>query len=236
MSGLRAAWPKARPRGVAASRAGLLSILGLSLTLPSVAQAEGADRETADAALDAQQESRELTREERIEEAEEGLGGEEEYKNGVLFGFSHTFSFLRDRESPIGSGLPEGEHLYGFVIGYERVLHPNVAIAIIKPFYFNRERIDSELEILLMGLYRKNSWEPFLGAGIVSSLRSFETLRSTAEGKELEYAFGLHFVVGFKYFITPRWAVEFEFGYSFMPTSRIFEHEINDSYQGAYFF
>lgn len=201
-------------------------------TAPRLAKAEGPEGGHADQAREEHKEARK----EEVEEAQEGIGGEEEYKNGLVFGFSHTFSILRNRESPVGEALPEGEHLYGFLIGYERVLHPNVAVSILKPFYFSRERIDSDLEILVVGMYRKNSWEPFLGAGIVSSLRSFETLRSAAEGRELEFAFGVHFVVGFKYFFTPHWAIELEFGYSFLPTSEIFENEIADSYQGVHFF
>ena len=200
------------------------------MLVPSVSMAQSEEQA-------APEESKQGAEEAQAQDSESKTGEpKKELKNGLLLGFSHAFRLIQDRGSATASESRNTEQLYGFLVGYERVLHRYLALSIIKPFYFNHERVDSPLEIVLLGIYRKNSWEPFLGAGIVSSLRSFETLRSTAEGKELEYAFGLHFVVGFKYFITPRWAVEFEFGYSFMPTSRIFEHEINDSYQGAYFF
>lgn len=212
------------------------SAAALALLAPGLAQAQSSEGAHAEQTVEGQKEERREAREEAVEQAKEGIGGEEEYKNGVVFGFSHTFSLLRSREGPLGDALPEGEHLYGLIIGYERVLHPNVALSILKPFYFNHERIDSDLEILVVGMYRKNSWEPFLGAGIISSLRSFETLRSSAEDRDLEFAFGVHFVIGFKYFFTPRWAIEIEFGYSVLPTSDIFEHEIADSYQGVHFF
>lgn len=53
---------------------------------------------------------------------------------------------------------------------------------------------------------------------------------------EKEFSFGLRFVAGFKYFITERWAVTFELGYTFVPANDIIEHELSDSYLGAYFF
>jgi hypothetical protein len=53
---------------------------------------------------------------------------------------------------------------------------------------------------------------------------------------EKEFSFGLRFVDGVKYFVTEHWAVLFEFGYSFIPGSDIVEHELSDSYLGAYFF
>jgi len=168
--------------------------------------------------------------------AGQGLGGEEEFNNGLIFGFSHAFHLLQNRESLTGGELPETEHFYGFQLGYERVLHRFVALSIIKPFYFNHERVDSPLEIVVSGIYRKNSWEPFLGAGIVSTIRSFNPDRSDAEGNSVEFTVGLLFITGFKYFITPQWAIELEFGYSFVPGSTTFEHEFADSYQGVHFF
>lgn len=161
---------------------------------------------------------------------------EEEFKNVLLFGFSHAFRLIRNREGATASESRNTEHLYGFVFGYERILHRYVALSIIKPFYFNRERFDSPLEIVVTGLYRKNSWEPFLGAGIVSTIASEKNEGSEAEGETVEFSFGLLFVVGFKYFFTPQWAIELEFGYEFVPKDAAVEHEFADTYQGVYFF
>lgn len=165
----------------------------------------------------------------------EGVSEEEEYPNTLIFGFAHSFSLLKNRENPTGE-LPGRENLYGFVVGYERSLHPYVAIAIMKPFFFNRERVDSQLEIMVLGKYRKTSWEPFVGAGVLTSIRSFQTLRAEAEERPVEFVFGLHFVAGFKYFVTNHWGFSLELGYSFLPTSSIFAHEIGDSYTGVYSF
>lgn len=217
-------------------------VVVLSMTLMSRARAEPAqangtrDDQQATAAEPHAEGKHKEERREEVAEAEEGLGGEQEFNNGLLFGFSHAFHLLQNRESAIGSELPETEHFYGFLFGYERVLHRFVALSIIKPFYFNHERVDSPLEIIVSAIYRKNSWEPFLGAGIVSTIRSFDTDRGEAEGNKVEFTVGLLFVAGFKYFITPQWAIELEFGYSFVPGNTTFEHEFADSYQGAYFF
>ncbi len=37
-------------------------------------------------------------------------------------------------------------------------------------------------------------------------------------------------------FLSPHWAVSFEFGYSCFPGNDVVEHELSDSYLGAYFF
>lgn len=170
------------------------------------------------------------------EETEEGLGEEEEYKNGFIFGFSHQFHLLRDRGDPIGAALGHKENLLGFMLAFERIFHPHVSITFVKAFYFNQERLDSPFEILINGLYRKNKWEPFVAAGILTSIRVFYSVRDENGVAEKEFSFGLRFVAGFKYFITPHWAVSFEFGYSFIPGNDVVEHELSDSYLGAYFF
>lgn len=170
------------------------------------------------------------------DEAEENVEEQEEYKNGFIFGFSHMFHLLRERDTPLGSALGHKENMYGILLAYERILHQHVSITFVKPFYFNRERLDSPFEILISGLYRKNKWEPFVAAGVLGVLRVFYSVRDANGVPEKEFAFGLRFVAGFKYFITPHWAVSFEFGYTFMPTDTEIEHEISDSYLGAYFF
>ena len=173
---------------------------------------------------------------ESTEESEEGLGEVEEYKNGFIFGLSHQFHLLRDRGDPIGAALGHKENLLGFMLAFERIFHPHVSITFVKAFYFNQERLDSPFEILINGLYRKNKWEPFVAAGVLTSIRVFYGVRDENGVAEKEFSFGLRFVAGFKYFVTPHWAVSFEFGYSFIPGSDIVEHELSDSYLGAYFF
>jgi len=216
-------------RGQRGSLVAMLSRLLLSLTwivvvslaVPSFAEAEPAQVEES---------------KEEAEEAEEGIGEVEEYKNGFIFGFSHMFHLLRDRDTALGSAFGDRENLYGIFLAFERVLHPNVSITFVKPFYFNHERLDSPFEILINGLYRKNKWEPFVAAGVLTSIRVFYNERDENGVAEKEFSFGLRFVAGFKYFVTPRWAVAFEFGYTFVPGSDIVEHELSDSYLGAYFF
>ena len=123
-----------------------------------------------------------------------------------------------------------------FLFGYERVLHRYLALSIIKPFYFNRGRVDSPLEIVLVGKYRKNGWEPFLGAGVVSTISRVTEAEGGENVETVEFTVGLLLIVGFKYFFTPNWAIELELGYELAPTSTSLEHAFADSYQGAYFF
>ena len=172
----------------------------------------------------------------RDEATEEGLGEEEEYKNGIIFGFSHQFHLLADRDDPLGAALGHTEHLLGFMVAFERIFHPHVSVTFVKQFYFNKDRLDSPFEILINGLYRKNKWEPFVAAGVLTTLRVFYGVRDENGVAEKEFSFGLRFVAGFKYFVTPHWAVSFELGYTFMPGPDIVEHELSDSYLGAYFF
>ena len=192
-----------------------------SLATPNFAEAEAAQVEES---------------KEEVEEAEEGLGEVEEYKNGFIFGFSHQFHLLGDRGDPIGSALGHKENLLGFMLAFERIFHPHVSVTFVKAFYFNQERLDSPFEILINGLYRKNKWEPFVAAGIISNIRVFYSVRDENGVAEKEFSVGLRFVAGFKYFVTPHWAVSFEFGYSFFPGNDVVEHELSDSYLGAYFF
>jgi opacity protein-like surface antigen len=193
----------------------------LTLEAPSFAEAEPAQVEES---------------QQKVEESEEGLGEVEEYKNGIIFGFSHQFHLLRDRGDPIGAALGHKENLLGFMLAFERVFHPHVSVTFVKAFYFNEERLDSPFEILINGLYRKNKWEPVVAAGIISNIRVFYSVRDENGVAEKEFSVGLRFVAGFKYFVTPHWAVSFEFGYSFFPGNDVVEHELSDSYLGAYFF
>ncbi len=176
-----------------------------------------------------------LEYEDATEENEERLF-EDEYKNAFIFGFSHILHLTRDRGTELGSAIGHRENLLGPFFAFERILHPHVSITFVKPFYFNKDRLDSPFELLINGLYRVNDWEPFVAAGMLSVLRVFYAERDANGVAEKEFSFGLRFVAGFKYFITPRWAVTFEFGYTFIPANDVIEHEISDSYLGAYFF
>ncbi|MGD8826455.1 MAG: hypothetical protein PVI24_15840 [Myxococcales bacterium] len=159
----------------------------------------------------------------------------EERSNLFLFGFSHGFRLVQSRGNtdPVeSSGV---ENVYGFLFGYERIVHRHVAVSIVKPFYFNRDRVDSQLEIVVTGIFRKNHWEPFVGGGVVSLLSRLKN-ESESPGDTIEFSVGLLFVTGFKYVFTSRWAFELELGYEFIPKDANFEHGFADSYQGAYFF
>jgi len=126
-----------------------------------------------------------------VEESEEGIGEEEEYKNGFIFGLSHQFHLLRDRGDPIGSALGHKENLLGFMLAFERIFHPHVSVTFVKAFYFNQERLDSPFEILINGIYRKNKWEPFVAAGVLTSIRVFYGVRDENGVAEKEFSFGL---------------------------------------------
>ena len=174
---------------------------------------------------------------EKANEAEADMAEQaEELKNGLLFGFSHAFRLVRNRQGAAASELRRSDNVYGFLLGYERVLHRYLALSIIKPFYFNSERVDSSLEIVVAGTYRKNNWEPFLGAGVVSTLGRVTEEEAGEKVETVEFSVGLLLIVGFKYFFTPNWAIELEFGYELAPKSSTIEHAFSDSYQGAYFF
>ena len=221
----------------------LLYSLPLLLTVAtSSALADTAENESAKSGEEAwkkanQEDEKALQGKEDAEEDEkQGRDFEEEYKNAIIFGFSHILHLTRNRGTELGSAIGHRENLLGTFFAYERILHPHVSITLVKPFYFNQERIDSPFEILINGLYRKNKWEPFIAAGLLSVLRVFYGVRDENGVAEKEFAFGLRFVGGVKYFVTPRWAVSFELGYTFVPGSTTIEHEISDSYLGAYFF
>ena len=194
----------------------------------SMAQPEG-QALSGDSELDATEVDAQLSHAE-IAEPEEGP------KNGLLFGFTHAFRLIREQRSAAESASTRDEHVYGFLFGYERVLHPYVALSIIKPFYFNRDLVESPLEIVVIGIFRKNRWEPFLGAGVVSTIARLKGSGSEAESETVEFSVGLLFITGFKYFFNRNWAIELEFGYEFVPKGTSVEHAFADTYQGAYFF
>lgn len=212
--------------------------LALSVATPS-ARAEAPEDEPAksgeEAWNEAHQDAEEGSRDEK-EDEEQDRDSEEEYRNAFIFGFSHILHLTRDRGTELGNAIGHRENLLGPFFAFERILHPHVSITFVKPFYFNKERLDSPFELLINGLYRVNKWEPFVAAGMLTVLRVFYSERDANGVAEKEFSFGIRFVGGVKYFITPHWAVSFELGYTFVPANDIIEHEISDSYLGAYFF
>lgn len=200
----------------------LVLVAALSILIPSVSVAQLPD---------------EVPAEEEAKGTEAGIVEQtEELQNGLLFGFSHALRLVRNKRGADASELRRTDNVYGFLFGYERILHPYLALSIVKPFYFNSERIDSPLEIVLAGKYRKNSWEPFLGAGVVSTISSVTEEEGGQKVDTVDFSVGLLLIVGFKYFISPNWGIELELGYELAPKSTTLEHAFSDSYQGTYFF
>jgi len=210
----------------------ILALLAvLSILVPSVSIAQSPDQSPSQET--AQSANEEEAKETKVEIPKQ----QEELKNGFLLGFSHALRLTRNRKGSTASELRRNENVYGFLFGYERVLHRYLALSIIKPFYFNSQRVESPLEIVFVGKYPKNSWEPFLGAGVVSTISRVTEEEGGEKVETVEFSVGLLFIVGFKYFFTPNWAIELEFGYEFVPKSATsVEHAFADSYQGAYFF
>lgn len=198
----------------------LACVAALSILAPSVSIAQSPDQVPAQA---------KQTKVDVLEQTEE-------LKNGLLFGFSHAARLVRNRQGAPASELRRSDNVYGFLFGYERILHRYLALSIIKPFYFNSERVDSSLEIVLAGKYHKNGWEPFLGAGVVSTISRITEEEGGEKVETVEFSVGLLLIVGFKYFFTSNWAIELELGYEIAPTSTTLEQAFADSYQGAFFF
>jgi hypothetical protein len=208
----------------------LACVAAWSILAPSVSVAQSSDQSPPqEEAQSANDEQAKQTKVDIVEQTEE-------LENGLLFGFSHALRLVRNRQGATASELRRSDNVYGFLFGYERVLHRYLALSIIKPFYFNSERVDSPLEIVLAGKYRKNSWEPFFGAGVVSTISRLTEEEGGQKVDTVEFSVGLLLIVGFKYFFTPNWSIELELGYELAPKSTTMEHAFADSYQGAYFF
>lgn len=172
------------------------------------------------------------------EEVASGEGAEREYRNALNFGFIYVHSILRQADVLPGESARGGDNLYGFKLSYDRVLIPShLALVFAKPFLFTDGRYDSPFEFLLKGLFRKGSWEPFLGAGISNNLRIFAREREEIEGKRVEFGFGIIAATGLAYLITPHWGIELEFAYVYVVNAdSVSKHDLNASLNALYYF
>jgi len=167
-------------------------------------------------------------------EPEEASERDEERLNGIELGFTHAFQLLRTSPSEAEAG--RSEHLWGFVIGYERTLIPNrLVLVIAKPFHFTRDRFDSPIELFLKANFPRGHWEPYVGAGVSGNLRTFSGELEQEEGRRVEYTFGVGAIAGFIYLFTPRWGVTVEVGYSYF-VNGLAQHAIADSVAGVFRF
>ncbi len=166
------------------------------------------------------------------------VGEERERLNGLTLGGAYTFHILRDRDSATtGEPLRTIEHLGGFAIAYDRALIPqHLALTISKPFYFNKQRFDSPFDVILRGLFRKGSWEGFIGFVLTWNIRVFEKEREEQEGERNILSLGIGAVIGGAYFFDPRWSLDLELGYGYIPTDDIVTHEVTAALAGAYHF
>jgi hypothetical protein len=172
--------------------------------------------------------------EEPAEAAEEAEGEEREWLNGFACGAAYSFHILRDRgDAETGEPLKTREHLGGFMISYDRELIPQrLAITISKPFYFNKERLDTPFDVILRGLLRQGPWEGFLGLVVTWNIWVFEGERAAKEGEKNILSFG----IGGAYFFNPRLSLDLELGYAYIPTEDIVEQELTAALSGVYHF
>lgn len=205
-------------------------LLVCSLANPSVAEASEGEPPESSAARSSEHEPDEAT--------EEAEGEEKERLNGFTLGGAYTFHILRDRDSATtGEPLRTVEHLGGFVISYERELIPqHLALTISKPFYFSKERFDTPFDFILKGLFRKGSWEGFIGLILTWNIRVFEKEREEQEGERNIMSFGIGAVIGGAYFFNARWSLDLELGYANIPTDDVVEHEFTAALSGVYHF
>jgi hypothetical protein len=176
--------------------------------------------------------------EEPAENAEETEGEDPVLVNAFAFGPAYSFHFLNHRDdAETGEPLGTREHLGGFFISYSRHLIPeHLALTISKPFLFNKERFDTPFDFLLRGLFRKGSWEGFIGLLLTWNIRVFEREREAKEGEKNVLSFGIGGVVGGAYFFNPRWSLDAEVSYAYVPTEDIVEHELSAALSGVYHF
>ena len=203
-------------------------LLVCSVANPSAAEASEGEPPESSAARSSEPEPDEATEE----------GEEKERLNGLTLGGAYTFHILRDRNSATtGEPLRTIEHLGGFVIAYERELIPqHLALTISKPFYFSKERFDTPFDFILKGLFRKGSWEGFIGLILTWNIRAFEKEREEQEGERNIMSFGIGAVIGGAYLFNPRWSLDLELGYANIPTDDIVENEFTAALSGVYHF
>jgi hypothetical protein len=175
---------------------------------------------------------------EPVEDAEETGREEDVLVNAFACGPAYSFHSLNERDdAQTGEPLDTREHLGGFFISYSRHLIPErLALTISKPFLFNKERFDTPFDFLLRGLFRKGSWEGFIGLLLTWNIRVFEKEREAEEGEKNVLSFGIGGVIGGAYFINPRWSLDVEFSYAYVPTEDIVEHELGAALSGVYHF
>ena len=176
--------------------------------------------------------------EEPVEGAQEAESKETVLLNGFAFGPAYSHHFLKDREdAETGEPLGTGEDLGGFFISYSRHLIPeHLALTISKPFLFSKERFDTPFDFVLRGLFRKGSWEGFIGLLITWNIRIFEKEREAQEGERNVLSLGVGGVIGGAYFFNPRWSLDAEVSYAYVPTEDIVEHELSAALSGVYHF
>ncbi len=176
--------------------------------------------------------------EEPAESVEEDEREERDLSNVFAFGPAYSYHVLRERnDAETGEPLPKGEHLGGFVISYSRhVIPARLAITIAKPFLFSKERFDSPFDFILRGLLRRGAWEGFVGVLVTWNIRWFEKEREAKEGERNVLSLGVGAVVGGAYFFNPRWSLDLEAGYAYVPTEDIVTHEITGELTAAYHF
>jgi hypothetical protein len=113
-----------------------------------------------------------------------------------------------------------------------RSISEHLALTISKPFLFNKERFDTPFDFVLRGLFRKGSWEGFIGLLLTWNIRIFEQEREAKEGERNVLSFGVGGVIGGAYFINPRWSLDAEVSYAYVPTEDIVEHELSAALSG----
>jgi hypothetical protein len=183
----------------------------------------------------------------RAEVAAEGRGqaagkdaNEEEgpLLNGFSLGAAYTFHILRERDSATtGEPLSTFEHMGGFVLAYDReLIAEHLALTLSKPFYFSSERFDTPFDFVLRGLFRKGSWEGFVGAVVTWNIRVFERERAEQEGEKNKMSLGVGAVIGGCHYFTDRWSLDLELGYAYIPTEDIVEHELSAVLSGVFHF
>lgn len=175
---------------------------------------------------------------EPAEGAEEAETEESVRLNAFAFGPAYSFHFLKERsDAETGEPLDTGEHLGGFFISYSRHLIPErLALTVSKPFLFNKDRFDTPFDFLLRGLFRRGSWEGFIGLLLTWNIRVFEREREAKEGEKNVLSFGIGGVIGGAYFFNPRWSLDLEVSYAYVPTEDIVEHELGAALSGVYHF